>query len=112
MTEQHANPGKTGPPNYMAVYDEIRGEWLSRAASEAELATKLLEKMTAARSIYDAMGAYQEWMSGRMDRFEEDNSRLWGQTQKAVEAIRNLALGSPVDRPVSIADTPGPRSRG
>jgi hypothetical protein len=86
MTEQYANPGKTGPPNFMAVCDEIRAEWLSRVTSEAELATKLMEKITAARSMYDAMAAYQEWMSARMDRFEEDNRRLWGQTRKAMEA--------------------------
>jgi hypothetical protein len=88
MTEQYANPGKTGPPNFIAVSDEIRAEWLSRATSEVELVTKLMEKITAARSMYDAMAAYQEWMSGRMDRFEEDNRRLWGQTRKAMDATR------------------------
>jgi hypothetical protein len=70
----------------MAVCDEMRAEWLSRATSQAELATKLMEKVTAARSMYGAMAAYQEWMRERMARFEEDNRRLWGQTQKAMEA--------------------------
>jgi hypothetical protein len=77
------SPGKTGPPNFMSV---CRAEWVARAMSEAELTAKLMEKITAARSMYDAMAAYQEWMRARIAQFEEDNRRLWGQTEKAMEA--------------------------
>ena len=39
---------------------EMNRQWFDRAQSEANLASELASKLTAARSIPDAMAAYQE----------------------------------------------------
>ena len=39
---------------------EMNRQWFHRAQSEANLASELASKLTAARSIPDAMAAYQE----------------------------------------------------
>ena len=86
MTEQRATPGKTGPPNFMKVCDEVRGEWLSRAKSEADLAAALMEKVTTARSFPETTAAYGEWMRRRMELFADDNRHLWADAQKIMWA--------------------------
>jgi hypothetical protein len=67
MTEQQETPEKTGPPSFMEVCDEIRGEWLSRANSEADLATKPMQKGATARSFPETAAAYGEWVSRRIE---------------------------------------------
>ena len=39
---------------------EMNRQWFDRAQAEANLASELASKLTAARSIPDAMAAYQE----------------------------------------------------
>jgi hypothetical protein len=40
---------------------ETNRQWLDRAQSEANLASEFASKLAAARSIPDAMTAFQEW---------------------------------------------------
>ena len=81
MTEQRATPGKTGPPNFMEVCDEVRGEWLSRAKSEADLAAALMEKVTTARSFPETTAAYGEWMRRWAELFAARSARSGGRRQ-------------------------------
>ena len=44
---------------------ETNRQWFARMQSEADLASEFSSKLTAARSIPDAMTACQEWTSRR-----------------------------------------------
>lgn len=65
-------------------------QWFDRAQAEANLASELASKLTAARSIPDAMAAYQEWASRRFEMMAEDGKHLLADTQKFMEAATHL----------------------
>jgi hypothetical protein len=65
-------------------------QWFDRAQSEANLASELASKLTAARSIPDAMAAYQEWASQRFEMMAEDGKHLLADTQKLMEGATHL----------------------
>jgi hypothetical protein len=77
-------------PEFMKVWEEIRDEWLARIKSETDLATQLMEKLRTAGSFPEAMTAYQEWMSRRMERFAEDSRRFWTDAQKMMAASTGM----------------------
>lgn len=65
---------------------EMSRQWFDRAQSEANLASELASKLTAARSVPEAMAAYQEWVSRRFEMMAEDGKHLLEDTQKFMEA--------------------------
>ena len=69
---------------------EMNRQWFDRAQAEANLASELASKLTAARSIPDAMAAYQEWASRRFEMMAEDGKHLLADTQKLMEAATHL----------------------
>jgi DNA topoisomerase VI subunit B len=69
---------------------EMNRQWFDRAQAEANLASELASKLTAARSIPDAMAAYQEWASRRFEMMAEDGKHLLADTQKFMEAATHL----------------------
>ncbi len=69
---------------------EMNRQWFDRAQSEANLASELTSKLTAARSIPDAMAAYQEWTSRRFEMMAEDGKHLLADTHKFTEAATRL----------------------
>lgn len=60
----------------LEVFNDISREWFERATSEAELAFRLPNKLTSARSIPDAFSAYQEWLGEWINKCGEDSRRL------------------------------------
>jgi hypothetical protein len=70
----------------LGLLSEIGQEWFARATSEAELAFKLPNKLTAARSVPDAISAYQEWLGEWMSMRGEDSRRLITDSQRIVES--------------------------
>jgi hypothetical protein len=80
----------------LGLLSEIGQEWFARATSEAELAFKLPNKLTAARSVPDAISAYQEWFGEWMNMRGEDSRRLISDGQRIVETgVRCLAGAAP-----------------
>jgi Phasin protein len=77
-------------PDFIKMWEEIRDEWLARMKSETDLATELMERLRSSGSFPDAMSAYQEWMSRRMERFAEDSRRFWADAQKIMEASARM----------------------
>jgi hypothetical protein len=69
---------------------EMSRQWFDRAQSEANLASELGSKLTAARSVPEAMAAYQEWVSRRFEMMGEDGKHLLEDTQKFMEAATGL----------------------
>jgi hypothetical protein len=78
------------------VLSNIGREWLERAASQAELASRLPNKLTAARSVPDVLSAYQEWLSECMTVAGEDGYRFISDSQKIINAgVRCVAEATP-----------------
>jgi hypothetical protein len=79
------------------VLSNIGREWFARATSEAELASRLPNKLTAARSVPDALSAYQEWLGEWMNRCGEDSYRIVSDSQRIISAgVRCFADAGPV----------------
>lgn len=66
-------------------FQESNKQWFARLQSEANLASDLASKLTAARSIPDAMTACQEWSSRHVEMMAEDGKHLFSDMQKFVE---------------------------
>jgi len=75
---------------FAKLFEEVNRQWVDRVQSEADLASNFAAKLTASRSIPDAMTAWQEWTSRRLGLMGEDGSRLLADTQKFAEAQRRL----------------------
>lgn len=73
---------------------EMNWQWLDRIQGEASLASEFASKLTAARSVPEAMTAYQTWGSRRFEMMGEDAKHLWDDAQKFVQASARL-LQSP-----------------
>ena len=73
---------------------ETNRQWFDRAQSEATLASELGTKLTAARSIPDAMAACQEWSSRRFEMMVKDGKHLLADTQKFMETGSRLMSNS------------------
>ena len=69
---------------------ETNRQWFDRAQSEANLASEFASKLTAARSIPEAMATCQEWTSRRFEMMAEDGKHLLADTQKFMEAVARV----------------------
>jgi Phasin protein len=82
-------------------------QWFDRMQSETKVASDCVNKVMAARSIPDAMTAYQEWASSQFEMTAEDAKRLFDDGQKFVEAsTRLLPRGFPAKDEAVSADRP------
>jgi hypothetical protein len=72
-------------------------DWFARATSEVELASRLPNRLTAARSVPDALSAYQEWVGEWMNRCGEDSYRIVSDSQRIINAgVRCFSDAGPV----------------
>jgi hypothetical protein len=67
------------------VLHDVGRDWLNRAASEAEFALNLPNKLTAAQTVPAALSAYQEWLSEWMSMISEDGRHFIADGQKIVD---------------------------
>ena len=80
----------------LGAYEEASRAWLARVQSEADLWTGLAAKLTATRSVPEAVAAYQECVAQRMKMAAEDGQRLTEECQKSMNKIsRALSNGWP-----------------
>ena len=75
---------------FLEKLQEMNRQWSDRAQSETNLASEFASKLTAARSIPEAMAAYQEWASRRFEMMAEDGKPLFADAQKFMEAATRL----------------------
>jgi len=61
---------------------DINRHWLERINSEANLASKFASEFAAAKSIPEAVSAYQEWTKRRFEMMAEDGQHLMADAQK------------------------------
>ena len=69
---------------------ETNRHWLERVQSEAALASKLATKLTATRSVSEAMTTCQEWTSRQVEMIAEDSKLLVADTQRFMETGARL----------------------
>jgi Phasin protein len=85
---------------FLDKLQETNRQWFERMQSEANLASEFAGKLTAARSIPDAMTACQEWTSRRFEMMAEDGKHVFADTQKFMEmGARLLSNGWLASRP-------------
>jgi hypothetical protein len=68
------------------VLSNIGREWFARATSQAELASSLPSRLTGARSVPDAISAYQEWLGEWMNKCGEDSYCIVSDSQRIIKA--------------------------
>jgi predicted phage tail protein len=80
----------------LATYEQISRAWLERVKAEADLWSELANKMSAVRSLPDALGAYQQGVAQRVQMAADDGRRLFEDTQKIVNTMtRSLSTKWP-----------------
>lgn len=75
------------------LFDEIQDisqHLLDRAKSEGDLAGELVNKLTAARSVPEALSAWQQWGSRRMEIAAEDTQWALSNSFKLMETGTRL----------------------
>jgi hypothetical protein len=81
------------------VLHDIGREWFARASSEAELAFNLPNKLSAARSVPDALSAYQEWFNEWVSMVDQNGRRFIADSQRIIGAgTRCFANATPPPR--------------
>jgi hypothetical protein len=68
------------------MLEKTSRQWLDRVESEVRVASELSSRLTAARSISDAMTACHEWTSRRIEMMAEDGKHLLDDTRALTEA--------------------------
>jgi hypothetical protein len=80
----------------LAAYEEASRAWLARVQSEVDLWSGLAAKLSATRSVPEAVAAYQECVAQRMKMAAEDGQRLADECQNGMNKIsRALSNGWP-----------------
>jgi hypothetical protein len=80
----------------LGAYEEASRSWLARVQSEVDLWSGLAAKLSATRSVPEAVAAYQECVAQRMKMAAEDGQRLADECQKGMNKIsRALSNGWP-----------------
>jgi hypothetical protein len=69
------------------TYEQVSRAWLDRAKSKMELWSRLGAKMTATRSIPEAIEVYQNCLAEQMQMTAEDGKRLFDDCQKITQKI-------------------------
>jgi len=77
----------------LEAYEQASSAWLARVQSEADLWSRLATKLPTMRSVPEAMQAYQECISQRMQMAAEDGRRLSEDCQKIMQKITTSLAG-------------------
>jgi hypothetical protein len=78
------------------AYEQASRAWLERVKSEVDLWSKLASRLTATRSVPEALEAYQACAMQRMQMATEDGRRLADECQAVMQKItRSLSDGRP-----------------
>jgi hypothetical protein len=78
----------------LETYERASRAWLDRVKSEVELWSRFCAKLTATRSVPEAMEAYQHCVAERMQMAAEDGKRLFDECQNLTQKIARSMNGS------------------
>ena len=80
----------------LEAYEQASRAWLDRVKSEVDLWAELATKLSATRSLPEALGTYQECVTQRMQMAAEDGRRMSEECQKILQKFtRTLPNGWP-----------------
>lgn len=80
----------------LETYEQASRAWLARVQSEIELWSGLANKLSATRSLPDALGAYQDSVAQRLQMAAEDGRRMVTECQEVMGKItRSMTKGWP-----------------
>lgn len=80
----------------LAAYDEASRAWLARIQSEVALWSDLTTKLTATRTVPEALETYSKCVSQRMKMAADDGRLLADEAQKITQKItKSLGNGWP-----------------
>ena len=77
----------------LASYEEASRAWLARVQSEVALWSDLVSKLTATRTVPEALETYSKCVSERMKMAADDGRKLADEAQKITQKITK-SLGS------------------
>lgn len=92
MTKKRIEDFVNAQSEVLGKFQETNREWLDRLQSEATLTSELASKLTAARSIPDAMTACQNWTNRRLEMMAEDGRHVLADSQKFMEVGTRLVF--------------------
>jgi hypothetical protein len=78
----------------LSAFEDVSRAWLARATSETELAFALPARLTATRTIPDAVSAYQEWLKEWMNMLSEDSRQMLSESTRMMGAGARCWTGS------------------
>jgi hypothetical protein len=81
-----------GQTELFETVQEINRRWLERVREEATLASEFSSKLTAARSIPDAMATCQECGARWFETMAEDTKHLLDDTQKFMQMSARILV--------------------
>ena len=71
----------------LEAYEQASRAWLARVQSEVALWSELATKLTATRSVPEALEAYSKCVSKRMQMTAEDGQHLFNDCQQITQKI-------------------------
>ena len=97
MFPEMAEMGKKRVEDFVGAQSELLNrlqetnrQWFDRMQSEAKIASDCANKVMAARSIPEAMTAWQEWANRQLEMTAEDAKRMFADSQKFMETSTRL----------------------
>jgi hypothetical protein len=79
----------------LGTLSTMNQRWINRATTEARLWTEFGSKLSAARSVPEFAGAYQDWMAARMNGLVKDARQFMADCEEATRAaVSGLAVPS------------------
>jgi len=76
------------------AYEQGSRLWLGRVKSEADLWSELVARLTATRSVPEAIESYQRCVAKRMQMAVDDGRQLFDEWRKFMQKVSpSLALG-------------------
>ncbi len=80
----------------LETYEQASRAWVDRVRSEVELWSDLANKLSASRSLPDALGAYQDSVAQRLQMAADDGRRMATECQDIMGRItRTMTKGWP-----------------
>jgi uncharacterized damage-inducible protein DinB len=99
-SQEFSEMGRKRVEDFVKAQSELLGhiqetnrQWIDRMQSEASLASEFAAKLTAARSMPDAVSACQEFGSRRLEMMTEDSRHLLSDARKFMEAGTRMWSG-------------------
>lgn len=71
-------------------FKDSNNQWFERMQTEASLASNFASRLSAARSLPDAMAACQDWYAQHFEMMAEDGKHMFADAQKAFETGAHL----------------------